>query len=155
MIFASSRLLYQNKNIRKSCLCKLEVPSFHKEGWVSKNWCFQIAVLEKTLESPLDCRDFKSINPKGNQPWLFIGRTDAQAQAPILWPPDAKSQLNGKDPDPGKDCGKEKNRATEGEMVGWHHQLNGREFEKTLENSEAQGSLECCRPWGLKELDTT
>ena len=97
----------------------------HKEGWVPKNWCFQTVVLEKTLESPLDSEEIKSINPKGNPSWIFIWRTDAEAEAPILWPPDVKSGLIGKDPDAGKDWGQEEKGTIEDEMVGWHHQLNG------------------------------
>ena len=89
----------------------------HKEGWVLKNWCFQAVVLEKTLESPLDRKEIKQVNPKGNQPWIFIGRTDAEAEAPILWLPDAKSQFIGKDPDAGKDWRQEENEVTEDEMV--------------------------------------
>ena len=99
----------------------------HKEGWVPKNWCFPPGVLEKTLEHPLDCKEIKPVNPKRNQPWIFIGRTDAEA--PILWPPDAKSQLIGKDPDAGKDWRQEEKGMTEDEMVWWHHGLTGREFE--------------------------
>ena len=105
-----------------------------------------------TLESPLDCQEIKPVNPKGNQPWIFIGRTDAEA--PILWPPDAQSQLTGKDPDAGKDWGQEK-RAEEGEMVGWYHWLNRHEFEQTLRDTEGQGKLSCYSPWGHKESDTT
>ena len=101
----------------------------HKEGWALKNWCFWPVVLEKTLESSLDCKESKSVNPKGNQPWIFIGRTDAEAEVPILWPPDAKSWLIGKDLDAGKDWGQEK-RVTEDEMVGWHHWLGRHEFEQ-------------------------
>ena len=103
----------------------------HKEGWVPKNWCFQIVLLEKILESPLDCTEIKPVNPKGNQPWIFTGRTDAEAEAPVLWPPDAKSQLNGKDPDAGKDWRQEDKGMTEDEVVGWHHWLNGHESEQT------------------------
>ena len=121
----------------------------HKEGWTMKNWCFQIVVLEKTLESPLGCK-IKSVNPKGNQSWIFIGRTDAEAEAPIHWPSDAKSQVIGKDPDAGNDWGMEKG-VTEDEMVGWHHWLNGHEFQQTPGDSEGQGSLACCSPWGCKE----
>ena len=109
-----------------------------KKAELSKNWCFYIVVLEKTLENPLDCKAIKSANPKGNQPWLFIGRIDAEA--PIFWSPDAKSQLNGKDPDAGKEWGQEKKGATEDEMVGWHHQPNEDEFEQTPGDSEGQGS---------------
>ena len=102
----------------------------HKEGWAPKNWCFQNEVLEKTFESPLNCKEIKPVNPKGNQPWMSIGKTDAKAEAPILWPPDAKSQLIGKDPDARKDWGQEEKGATEDdEMVRCHHQLNGHEFE--------------------------
>ena len=108
-------------------------------------------MLEKTLESPLDS---KSVNPKGNQSWIFTGRADAEAEAPVLWPPDAKSQLIGKDPGAGKDWGQEK-RATEHETVGWHHWLNGHEFEQTPGDGEGQGSLACCCPWGHKESDTS
>ena len=113
-----------------------------------------IAILfqEKTLESPLDCK-IKSVNP--NQPWIFIWRTDAEAEAPILWPPDAKSLFTGKDPDAGKDWRKEEKGAPEDEMVGLHHQLNGHEFEQTPVNSEGQGNMVCCSPWGLQVLDTT
>ena len=125
----------------------------HKEGWVPKNCCFQIVVLEKTLESPLHSK-IKPVNPKWNQSWIFIGRADTETEAPILWPPDAKSQLIGKDPDAGKDWGQEK-RATEHETVGWHHWLNGHEFEQTPGEGEGQGSLACCCPWGHKESDTS
>ena len=119
----------------------------HKEGWALKNWWFQTVVLEKTLESSLDRRSIESIL---NQPWIFIGRTDAEAETPVLWRPDVKSPLIGKDPDAGKDWGKEEKRQTENEMVGWHHQLNEHEFEQTLGDSEGQGSLACCSPWGHK-----
>ena len=122
-----------------------------KQGWAPKNWCFQTMVLEKTLESPLD-RKVKPVNPTGNQPWIFIGRHDAEA--PILWPHDAKSWFIGNDPDAGKDWGQEK-AVTEDEMVEWHYWLNGHEFEKTLGDSEGQGSLACCTPGGRKELDMT
>ena len=100
----------------------------HKESWVSKNWCFWAVVLEKTLECPLDCKEIQPIHPKGDQSWIFIGRTDAEAETPILWPPDAKNCFLGKDPDAGKDWGQEEKGTTEGEMVGWHHWLNGHEF---------------------------
>ena len=126
----------------------------HKEGWASKNWCFQTMVLERTLESPLDSKEIKLINPKGNQSWIFIGRTDAETKASILWPPDVKSWFIGKDPDAGKDWGQEK-RETEEEMVGWHHWLSGHEFEQTPGVGDGQGSLECYSPWGCKESDMT
>ena len=126
-----------------------------KEGWAPKNWCLPTAVLEKTLESPLDSKEIKPVHPKGNQPWLFIGRTDAEAEVPILWSPDAKSWLTEKAPDAGKDWGQEEKGATEDEMIGWHHQLNGHEFAKTWGDSEGQGRLACRSPWGNKELNTT
>ena len=101
----------------------------HKERWALKNWCFWTVVLEKTLESPLDCKEIQPVHPKGNQSWIFIGRTDAEAEAPILWPPDVKNWLIGKDPDAGKDWRWEEKGTAEDEMVGWYHQLNGHEFE--------------------------
>ena len=125
----------------------------HKESWVSKNWCFWTVVLEKTLESPLDYKEVKPISPKGNQSWIFIGRTDAEAETPILWPHDVKRWLTGKDP--GKDGRQEEKGTTEHEMVGWYHWLSGHEFEQALGNGEGQGSLACCSPWGCKESDTT
>ena len=127
----------------------------HKEGWKPKNWCFWTVVLEKTLESPLDCKEMKPVSPKGNQPCIFFGRTDAEAETPILWPPDAKNWLIGKDPDAGKDWRQEEKGTTEVKMVGWHHWLNRHEFEQTQVDSEGQGSLVFCSPWGLKEADTT
>ena len=114
----------------------------HKESWVLKNWCFWTVVLEKTLESPLDRKVIKSINPKENQPWIFIGRTDVEAETPILWPPDAWNWLIRKDPDAGKDWRQEKGM-TEDEMIGWHHRLNGHEFEQAPGVGERQGSVAC------------
>ena len=119
----------------------------HKEGWVLKNWCFWTVVLEKTLESPLDCKEIQPVHLKGNQSWIFIGRTDAEAETSILCPPDAKNWLIGKDPDAGKDWRREKKGTTEDEMVGWHHLLNGHEFEKASGVGDGYGSLECCSPW--------
>ena len=110
-------------------------------------------VLEKTLEGPLDCKEIKPINPKGNQPCIFIGRTDAEVEAPILWLSDAKCQLIGKDPDAWKDWGQKEKGEIEDEMVGWRRGLNGHEFEQTLGVSEGQGSLACCSLWGHKESD--
>ena len=127
----------------------------YKESWVLKNWCFCIVVLEKTLESPLDCREIKPVNPKGNQSWIFIGRTDAKAEATIIWPPDMKNRLIGKDPDAGKDWRQEEKGTTEDEMLGWHHWLNGPEFEQALGVDDGQGGLACCSSWGRKESDTT
>ena len=112
-------------------------------------------MLTRTLESSLDSKENKPINPKGNQLWIFIGRTNAEAETPILWPPDAKSRLIGKDPDAGKDWGQEEKGVTEDEMIGWHQQLNAYEFEQTLGNSGGQGGLVYCSPWGHKKLDTT
>ena len=123
-----------------------------KEGWVLKNWCFWTVVLEKTSEGPLDSKEIKSVNPKGNQPWTYIGRTDAEAEAPILWPPDMKSQFFGKDLDAGKDWGQEEEWVTENEMVAWHHWLNGQEFEQTQGYIEGQGSLVCYGSWGSQRV---
>ena len=127
----------------------------HKEGWGPKNWCFWTVVLEKTLKNPLDSKEIKPVHPKGHQPWLFIGRTDAEAKAPIFWPPDVKSWLTGKDPDDGKDWRQEEKGTTEDEMVGWHHRLNGHEFKQTPGDGEGQGGLACCSSRDHKELDTT
>ena len=127
----------------------------HKESWEMKNWCFWTVVLEKTLESPWDSKEIQPVNPKGNQPWIFIERTDAEAETPILWPPDVKNWLTGKDPDAGKDWRQEEKGMTEDVMVGWHHQLNGYEFEQALQIGDGQGSLACCSPWTHKESDTT
>ena len=112
-------------------------------------WCWRL------LKSPLDNKEIKPVQPKGNQPWIFIGRTDAEAETVILWPPDGKSWLTGKDPDAGKDWRQEEKGMTEDEMVGWYHRLNGHEFELTLGGSEGQGSLACCSPWDCKESDMT
>ena len=125
----------------------------HKEGWAPKNWCFQI-VLEKTLESPMDSREIKPVNLKGNQPWIFTGRTDAEAGAPILRLPDAKSWLIGKDSDAGKDWRQKEKKAAEDEMVRKHFQFNGHESGQTLGDSERQGSLACYSLSGSKESDT-
>ena len=127
----------------------------YKEGWVPRNWCFWIVMLEKTLErSLLFCKEIQPVHPKGNQSWIFTGRTDAEAEAPVLRP-DAKKWLIGKDPDAGKDWRQEEKGMTEDEMVGWHHWLNGHEFEKTLDVGDGQGGLACCDSRGRKELDMT
>ena len=110
-----------------------------KEGWVPNNWCFQTVILEKTLESPLGCQEIKPINLKGNQSWIFIGRTDAKSEAPKLWPSDVNSQLTGKDPDAGKDWKQEEKGMTEDEMVEWHYGFNGHECEQTLGDGEGPG----------------
>ena len=127
----------------------------NKKSWEPKNWCFRTVVLEKTLESPLDCKKIKPVTPKGNQPWIFIGRTDDNAEGPILWPLDGKIWLIGKDFDAGEDWRQEEKGMSEDEMVGWHHQLKGHEFEQALGDGEGQGILVCCSPWGCKELDMT
>ena len=115
----------------------------YKESWVPKNWCFWTVVLEKTPESPLNSKEIQPINPKGNQSWLSIGRTDAEAEAPILWPPDVKNWLIWKDPDAGKDWRQEDKGTTEHEIAVWHHQLNGHEFESTPGVGDGQGGLAC------------
>ena len=125
----------------------------YKESWVPKNWCFWTVVLEKTLESPLVCKAIQPVHPK-DQSWVFVGRTYAEAETPILWPPDGKSWLIGKDPDAGKDRGQEK-WVTGDEMVGWHHWLDFHEFEQALGIGDGQGSLVCCSPCSRKESDPT
>ena len=120
----------------------------------SKNWCFWTVILQKTLENLLDCKEIKAISPNGNQSWIFIGGTDSEAEAPVLWPPDAKSQLTVKDLVIQKDRRQEEKGATEDQMVWWPHWPNGHEFEEALGDDEGQGSLECCSPWGFKESDT-
>ena len=120
----------------------------------AKNWCFWTVVLEKTLESPLDCKEIQLVHSK-DQSWVFIGRTDVEAETPILWPPHAKSWLIGKDPDAGRDWRQEEKGTTEDEMAGWHHQLDGHEFEQDPGVGDGQGGLAYCSPWGRKESDTT
>ena len=127
----------------------------YKENWGPKNWCFWTVVLEKTLESPLDYKEIQLVNPKGNWSWIFIGRTDAEAETPILRPPDAKNWLIWKAPDAGKDWKQEEKGMTEDEMVRWHHWLNGHEFEWSLGVGDGQRGLVSCSPWGHKESDTT
>ena len=122
----------------------------YKESWVLKNWCFWTLVLEKTLESPLDCKEIQPVHPKGDQSWVFIGRTDVEAETPILWPPDTKSWLIGKDPDAGKDWGQEEKGTTEDEMVGWHHWLDGHGFGWTPGVGNGEGGLTCCSSWGRR-----
>ena len=123
--------------------------------WVQKNWCFWTVVLEKTLESPLNCKEILPVNPKRNQSWIFIGRTDVEAETPVFWPLDAKSWLIWKDPDVGKDWRQKEKGPTEDEMVGWHQRLNGHEFGWTLGVGDGQGGLACCGSCGHKESDTT
>ena len=126
-----------------------------KKNLATKNWCFWTVVLGKTFESPLDCREIQPVNPKGYQSWIFIGRTDAEAETPILWPSDVKNWLIGKDPVAGKDWGQEEKGTAEDEMLGWHLWLDGHEFEQALGVGGGQGSLACWSPWGHKESDTT
>ena len=125
-----------------------------EESWALKNWCFWTVVLEKTLKSPLDCKEIQPVHSK-DQSWVFIGRTDAEAETLILLPPHAKSWLIGKDPDAGRDWGQEEKRTTEDEMAGCHHWHDGHEFWWTLGVGDGQGSLACCTSWGHKESDTT
>ena len=126
-----------------------------EESWALKNWCFCTVVFEKTLESPLDCKKIQPVHSEGDQSWVFIGRTDVEAETPILWPPDAKNCLIGKDPDAGKDWRQEEKGTPEDEMAGWNHWFDGRESGWTPGVGDGQGGLECCRPWGRKEPDTT
>ena len=119
-----------------------------EESWVPKNWCFWTLMLEKTLESPLDYKEIQWVHPKGNQPWIFSGRTDAEAEVPIFWLPDTRSWHIGKDPDAGKDWREEEKGTTEEDIVGWHHRLHGHEFQWAPGDGEGQGSLACCSPWG-------
>ena len=126
-----------------------------EESWVLKNRCFWTVVLEKTLESLLDCKEIQPVHPKGDQSWVFIGRTDAEAETPILWPPHVKSWLIGKVSDAGMDSGQEEKGTTEDEMAEWYHWLDGHEFGWTPGVGNGQGGLACCDSWGRKELDTT
>ena len=127
----------------------------YKESWAPKNWCLWTVVLEKTVESLLDCKEIQAVHPKGDHSWVFFGRTDVEAETLILWPPDAKSWLIWKDPDAGKNWGQEEKGMTEDEMVGWHHRLNGHGFGWTSGVCDGQGGLACCGSWGRKESDTT
>ena len=137
------------------------VVMYECESWtIKKSECWRIDAFKlwfwrRLLRVPLDSKEVKPVNPKGDQSWVFIGRTDAEAEAPVLWPPNAKSQLIGKDPDPGKDWWQKEKRAAEDKMVRRHHRLNGREFEQTPVEREGQESLACCSPWGHKESDVT
>ena len=121
-----------------------------EESWVLKNLCFWTVVLEKTLESPLECKEIQPVHPKGHQSWVFIGRTDVEAATPILWPPHVKSWLIGKDPDAGRDWGQEEKGTTEDEMTGWYYRLNGHEFGLTLGVGDGQGGLACCNSWDCR-----
>ena len=127
----------------------------YKESWALKNWCVWTVVLEKTLDSPLNWKEIQPVHPKGDQSWVFMGETNAEAETPIFWPPDVKNCFIGKDPNAGEDWRQEKKGTTEDEMVGWHHWLNGHEFEQVPGVGDGQGSLVCCSPWGRKESDMT
>ena len=127
----------------------------YKESWAQKNWCFWTVVLEKTLESPLDCKEIQPVHSEGDQPWVFFGRNDAKAETPVLWLPDTKSWLIGKDPDAGRDWGQEEKGMTEDEMAGWHHWLDVCDSEWISGVGDGQGGLTCCNSWGLKKLDKT
>ena len=151
--FADKSLSSQNYGFSNSYVWILELD--HKESWALRNWCVWNVVLEKTLESPLDCKEIQPVNLKGNQSWIFIGGTDAEAEAPMLWPPDAKSWLIGKDPDAGKDWRQEEKGMTEDEMVLWHHRLNGHEFDQAPGDGKGRGSLVCWSSRVRKESDTT
>ena len=126
-----------------------------EEGWAPKSWCVWTVVLEKTLESPLDCKEIQPVHYKGDQPWVFFGRNDAKAETLVLWPPHAKSWLIGKDSDTGRDWWQEEKGMTEDETAGWHHGLDARECEWTPGDGDGQGGLACCDLWGRKESDTT
>ena len=126
-----------------------------EESWAPKNWCFWTVVLKKILQSPSDCKEIQPVHSKGDQSWVFFGRNDAKAETPVLWPPHVKSWLIWKDPDAGRDCGQEEKGTTEDEMAGWHHWLDGREFEWTLGVGDEQGGLACWNSWGHTESDTT
>ena len=126
-----------------------------EESWAPNNWWFWTVVLEKTLESPLDCKEIQLVHSKGDQSWVFFGRNDAKAETPVLWPPHVKSWLIGKDPNSRRDWRQEEKGTTEDEMAGWYHWLDGCEFVWTLVVADGQGSLACCDSWGPKESDTT
>ena len=146
--FANKSPYYQSYGFSSSHVQMQELE--HKQGWVLENWCFRTVMLEKMLDSSLDCKETTPVNAKGNQPWIFIGRTDAEAEALILWPPDVKSQLTWKDPDAGKDWRQEEKKATEDDMFGWHHWLSGHASKQILEDFEGQGNLVCYSPWGCR-----
>ena len=132
------------------CICP-----YYKESWARKNWCFWTVVLEKTLESPLDCKEIQPVHPKADKTWVFIERTDVLAETAIHWPPDSKSWLIWKDPDAGKDWGQEEKGTTEDKMVGWHHGLNGHGFGWPPGVGDGQGGLACCGSWACRESETT
>ena len=144
---------FANKGLSSQCygFCSSHVPMWEldcKESWAPKTWCFWTVVLEKTLESPLDCKESQPVQAIGDQSWVFIGRTEVETETGVLWPPDAKSRFIGKDPDDGKDWRQEEKGTTEDEMVGWHHQLDGHGFGWTLAVCDGQGGLACSSSWG-------
>ena len=149
--FANKGLCSQSYGFSSSHVWMWELD--YKENWAPTNWCFWTMVLEKTLESHLDCKEIQPVHPKGNEPWIFIGRTDAEAETPILWPPDVKNWLIGKGPDARKDWGQEEKGMTENEMVGWHYLLDEHEFEQAPGVGDGQGSPACYSSWGSKESD--
>ena len=151
--FSNKGLSSQSYGFSRSHIWMWELA--YKESWALKNWCFWTVVLEKTLESPLDCKEIQPVNPKGNHSWMFIGRTETEAEVLIFWPPDVKNWLIWKDPDAGKDWRQEEKGTTEDEMVGWHHWLNGHEFEFTAGVGNGHGGLACFSPWDRRELDMT
>ena len=127
----------------------------YKEGWAPKNWCFWIVVLNKTLERPLDSKEIQPVHAKGDQPWIFTGRTDGEVEATLFWSSDAYRWLIGKVPYSGKDWGQKEKSMLEDDMAGWHHRCNEHELGQTPGDGEGQGDLTCCSPWGRKDLDTT
>ena len=158
-ILKSRGIVCQQKSSSQGCgfssshvwMCELDC----EESWVLKNWCFWTVVLEKTLERPLDCKEIQPVHSEGDQSWVFIGRTDAKAETPILWPPHAKSWPIGKDPDGGRVWEQEEKGVTEDQMAGWHHWLDAHEFGWIPRVGDGQGGLVCCDSWGLKEWDMT
>jgi len=153
LLFANKGPSSQGYGFSSSHVCIWELDC--EEIWALKNWCFWTVVLEKTLESPMGYKEIQPVPSKGDQSWMFFGRNDAKAETPVLWPPDAKSWLIGKDSDAGRDWGQEEKGTTEDEMAGWHHWLNGRESVWTPGVGAGQGGLACCNSWGRKESDTT
>ena len=143
---------WHNKKVERNYILDIWAPNY---AVALKNWCFWTVVLEKTLESPLDCKQIQPVHSEGDQPWDFFGRNNAKAETPELWPPHSKSWLIGKDSDAGRDCGQEEKGMTEDEMAGWYYWLDGRESEWTLGVGDGQEGLACCNSWGRKELDTT
>ena len=151
--FANKGPSSQGYGLSSSHVCMWELDC--EESWVLKYWCFWTMVLDKTVESSLDCKEIQPVHSKGDQPWVFFGRNDAKAETPVLWLPRVKSWLIGKDSDAGRDWGQEEKGMTEDEMAGWHHWLDGCESVWTPGDGDGQGGLACCDSWGRKELDMT